>query len=371
MAPGLQELLLVKLPAFLFVLGLVVTIHELGHFLAAKAVGIRVEQFSIGYPPRVWGKRIGDTDYCLSLIPLGGYVKMAGMIDESMENPEKITGAPDEFMSKNTWQKMLVISAGVIMNFLLAVAIYTGVTMKEGVPQTKDPIVEAVNPDFPAAAAGIKSGDRIVAVNGAAVTDWQSMVKVIHANPETPVQIRWERDGQTMEAAVTPKRDKTLVEGEIKEVGLIGVGPRVTYEKVGFATAIGEGWKLLGTNLAMGGATLKMLFTGQAGIKDLGGPVKIAEWSGQAAKAGFTALLLFAAFISINIGMLNILPFPVLDGGHLAMVLVEAVARRPISTRVKLGIQQVGMLMLLMLIVVITFNDLGGAKLIDSIKRMF
>lgn len=371
MPPGIQELLLVKLPAFLFVLGLVVTIHELGHFLAAKAVGIRVEQFSIGYPPRLWGKRIGETDYCISLIPLGGYVKMAGMIDESLETPEKITGAPDEFMSKKTWQKMLVISAGVIMNFLLAVAIYTGVTLSEGVPRTKDPVVEAVSPGFPAEVAGLKSGDRIVEVAGTQVSTWEQMVDIIHSNPEKPLFIRWERDGQPMSAEITPKRDKTLVDGEIAEVGLIGVGPRITYEKVGFGTAFVEGWKLLGTNLKMGFGTLKMLFTGKAGVKDLGGPVKIAEWSGQAAKAGFVALILFAAFISINIGFLNILPFPVLDGGHLAMVLVEAVARRPISNKVKIGIQQVGMLLLLALIVVITFNDLGGQKLIANLKQMF
>ena len=371
MFPGIQELLLVKLPAFLFVLGLVVTIHELGHFLAAKAVGIRVEQFSIGYPPRLWGKRIGDTDYCLSLIPLGGYVKMAGMIDESLEHPDKITGAPDEFMSKNTWQKMLVISAGVIMNFLLAVGIYTAVTLSEGVPETREPIVESVNSGFPAEAAGLKSGDRIVEVGGAAVTTWTAMVEVIHSNAEKPLLIKWERDGQPMQAEITPKKDKTLVDGEIAEVGLIGVAPHITYAKVGPGRAFVEGWKLLGANLKMGFGTIKMLFTGKAGVKDLGGPVKIAEWSGQAAKAGFVALILFAAFISINIGMLNILPFPVLDGGHLAMVLVEAVARRPISTKVKLGIQQVGMLLLLALIVVITFNDLGGQKLISNIKQMF
>ncbi len=368
------------LPAFLFVLGLVVVVHELGHFLAAKAVGIRVEQFSIGYPPRMIGKRIGDTDYCLSWIPLGGYVKMAGMIDESMDNPEKITGAPDEFMSKKTWQKVLVITAGVIMNFILAIVIFTGVTMVEGVPEVKDAIVEAVSAGMPAEAAGLKPGDRIISVDGVTVTDWQGLVAHIHSHPEQEIQLTWLRlpegapegaEPLGMTASLIPKRDKTLVAGEIKEVGLIGISPRATFRPVGPGAAVVAGVTLTGRNIQLGIDTIRMLFTGQATVKDLGGPIAIAKWSGDSARGGFTSLILFVAFISINIGFLNILPIPVLDGGHLVLVLWEGITRRPISTRVKLGIQQVGMVLMLMLMVVVIFNDIGRVGLFDKIRGMF
>jgi regulator of sigma E protease len=357
--------------AFIVVIGVVVLVHELGHFLAARSVGIRVERFSIGYPPRMIGKKVGDTDYCVSWLPLGGYVKMAGMIDESLDHPEKITGAPDEFMSKNFLQKVLVICAGVIMNFLLACGIYTGVTMVEGVPEIKDPVVETVSPGFPAEAAGIEPGDRFIEAGGQPIHTWDDLVAVIHAHPEQPLKIRWERDGQDHEAEVTPRREKSMVDGKVQEVGLIGISPRATFRPAGFVESLESGVILTGRYLGLGLQTIKMLVTGQAGIRDLGGPVLIAKWSGESARSGMSSLLLFIAFISINIGLINILPIPVLDGGHLAMIVVEGVTRRPISTKIKMGIQQVGMIALLGLMAVIIFNDLGRVGLFEKLKGLF
>lgn len=363
--------MITTLLSFIVVIGIVIFIHELGHFLAAKAVGIRVERFSIGYPPRMIGKKIGETDYCLSWLPLGGYVKMAGMIDESLDNPEKITGAPDEFMSKKAWQKMLVITAGVIMNMVLAWGIYSYITLSEGIQELKDPIVQTISPGFPADQAGIVSGDRITSINGRQVQTWEELVHVVHGSPEVPVQIEWTHEGATRQAEVVPKREKTVVGGEIKEVGLIGITPQPSFRKAGFGEAIQYGFLLTWDKIRLGIASIKMLVTGQASVKDLGGPIAIAKWSGESARVGATALFLFIAFISINIGLLNILPVPVLDGGHLAMIVIEAVTRKPISVRIKVAVQQVGMVLLLALMVVIIFNDMGRVGWISKIKGIF
>lgn len=357
--------------AFIIVIGVVVVIHELGHFLAARSVGIRVERFSVGYPPRMIGKTVGDTDYCISWLPLGGYVKMAGMIDESLDDPDKLTGAPDEFMSKNYFQKAWVITAGVIMNFLLAWGIYTGVTAMEGVPEVDEPVVEQISPGFPAEEAGIQPGDRFVAIDGEPIESWEGLVEIIHGSPNEPLLVTWERDGAEMTAEITPVLEQLPIDGEMKEVGMVGITPRASYRPVGLATAVSSGFQQTIGFLGLGVTTIKMLATGQAGVKDLGGPVIIGKWAGDSAKGGVRSLILFIAFISINIGLLNILPIPALDGGHLALITVEAVARRPLSTALKVRIQSIGMIALLGLMAVIIFNDLGRVGLFEKLKGFF
>lgn len=357
--------------AFIVVIGVVVVVHELGHFLAARAVGIRVERFSVGYPPRLFGRKIGDTDYCISALPLGGYVKMAGMIDESMDSPEKITGAPDEFMSKNFLQKALVICAGVIMNFLLAWVIYTGLTYSQGIGEATEPRVDAVSEGMPAAAAGIQSGDLILEVDGRPMNTWDELSELIRSSPDKPLEIVWERDGVRQSAVITPKREKLPVDGKIIEAGLIGIGPAVTVRPASLSESMGAGLAGVKNGIQLSLTTIGALFSGDAGVKDLGGPVFIAKLSADSAKGGPLALLGFIAFISINIGFLNILPIPVLDGGHLVLVTLEAVARRPIPTKVKLGIQQFGMIGLLVLMAVVLFNDIGRIGLWSKISNLF
>jgi regulator of sigma E protease len=356
--------------AFAIVIGVVVVVHEAGHFLAARSVGIRVDRFSIGYPPRLFGRKIGDTDYCISALPLGGYVKMAGMIDESMENPEKITGAPDEFMSKSFPQKAWVISAGVIMNFVLAWVIYTGITLSQGIPHSV-PVVGGLTEGFPAEAAGLAEGDSIVSVGSTPITGWEDLTSIIHASPEQPLTIVWDRDGTRMSAEVTPRREMTQVGTEMKEAGLIGITPGLAYEPAGVGDALKAGVVQVVTQIRLGITTVKMLLTREAGVKDLGGPVLIAKWSADTAKEGPLSLILFIAFISVNIGFLNILPIPVLDGGHLLLVTLEAIVRRPIPTKVKMGIQQAGMIGLLLLMVIVLWNDIGRVGLLSKITNLF
>jgi regulator of sigma E protease len=332
---------------FIPVLGLLVFVHELGHFLAAKWAGIRVERFSIGFPPRMIGKKIGDTDYCISWIPLGGYVKMAGMIDESLD--AKIEGQPWEFMSKPVWKRAIVIVAGPIMNVLLAIVFFALLFNHHGLVENVS-VVGQVLPDKPAAAVGLQPQDRILAINGTPVTTWQQLVDIIHANPEKEIALEWERRGEKMRATVTPVLDP---EGK---VGQIGIGPTKRQPGLGesFVLAGGQCWFLT----RMIGKFIGRLFTGQQSVREgLAGPVQIMKMAGQFAREGMAEVANFIAVISLQLALLNLLPIPALDGGHLVFLGLEAVLRRPVSVRARVIVQQIGMALLLALMLFVIVND--------------
>ncbi len=342
---------------FIFTLGLLVFFHELGHFLLAKLVGIRVERFSVGFPPRLFGKKIGDTDYCVSAVPLGGYVKMSGMIDESMDQTS-IKGEPWEFMSKPLWAKFLVIFAGPAFNFVLAFFIYTGLVMWQGVPQEMDAphaIVGTVVDGAPAEEIGLQSGDKITMLDGQPVRLWGDLIAAVNSVGDKPVAIEWERNGQTFQSTITPKMNE---EQDVYQIGISLFLPDPVYDKVGFFAGFKHGAILTYDYTIAIFKGFGMLFSGQVPAKDaLAGPIKIAEMTGQVAERGFDALLYFAALLSINLGLLNLLPIPVLDGGHLVLLGVEGITRRPISTKIKMTVQQVGMALLLALMVFVIIND--------------
>ena len=348
---------MVSILSFIAVLGIIVFVHELGHFLAAKLVGIRVEQFSLGFPPKMIGRKWGETEYMISWLPLGGYVKMAGMIDESLDD-KPLTGAPWEFMSKNFFQKVFAISAGVIMNFILAFVIYTIITLNLGIGEVGSAKIGAVEAGMPADSLGLQRGDLIIAVNGDSIADWSAMAKVIHSYPEQEIEISWMREGEVFSGKVMTVADETIVGDEIKTVGLIGIGPHVDRRPAGFVESVISGGRTTVEIAGLSILTIKMLVTGQAGIKDLVGPVGIVHFSGESARSGMVVFFGFIAFISVNIGFLNILPIPALDGGHLVYIVIESVIRRPISSKVKIIVQQVGMALLLVLLLVISYNDI-------------
>ncbi|MBD3337100.1 MAG: RIP metalloprotease RseP [Candidatus Eisenbacteria bacterium] len=345
--------------SLIVVIGLVVFVHELGHFLAAKSVGIRVERFSIGFPPKMVGKKIGETEYCISWIPLGGYVKMAGMIDEtSNKETSSLTGAPWEFQSKPTWAKLLAITGGVLMNFFFAFLIYTFVIGVRGIGEPGPAVVGAVHSGLPAEEAGFEAGDRIVSIEGQSIEGWEDLVAIIHNRAEQETQITVQRDDETFQITATPRKGQVPVDGDFKEVGLLGIEAEPVFRSVGPLEAISAGWQSTAGAFKIVITSIRLLVSGKASVKDLSGPIGIAKMSAQAAESGALSLLAFVAFISINIGFLNILPIPALDGGHLLVVLWEGLTRRPLSTRVKLAIQQVGMVLLLALMVLIIINDL-------------
>ncbi len=345
--------------SFIVVLGIIVFVHELGHFLAAKSTGMKVETFSLGFGRKIFAKTYGDTEYRIAWIPLGGYVKISGMVDESLDPEGGIKGEDYEFESKNTFQKMFVISAGVIMNFLLAIAIYSIMTFSMGISEVNpDAIVGETADGFPAQKAGLLKDDQIIAINDVNINSWVEMSSVIHENPEKELTIKILRDQtETIEILLTTQKQKTIVNDEFKEVGLIGISPKFTTRDASLLESIFQGIETTWGWTKLTTLSLKMLIVGDASVKDLGGPIMIAEMSGRSAEAGIGPFFAFIAFISISIGFLNILPIPVLDGGHLVYIIIEGISRRKINFNIKMKIQQVGMALLLVLMVFTLFND--------------
>lgn len=340
--------------AFLFVLGVLIFVHELGHFVTAKMVGIKVERFSLGFPPRMFGKKIGDTDYCISWLPLGGYVKMAGMIDESLDGT--ITGEPWEFASKPVWQRLIVISAGSIMNIVTAVIILALIAFAVGIPgEPQGALVSEVLENKPAETIGLKSGDVIVSINDQLVMTSQDLIKTVNANPGVELPIEWKRDSEPFSSRITPELQ------EEENIGLIGVrvGNHVIYEDAGFVDSFAAGLSNTYNFIKLILYSLKVIFTGEQSFRDaVGGPIAIAKMAGESAKLGFQSLLFFTALLSINLGIINMFPFPVLDGGHLVLLLIEGIRRKPLPVKATLVIQKVGMAFLMALMIFIIFNDI-------------
>ncbi|MCK4304257.1 MAG: RIP metalloprotease RseP [Candidatus Eisenbacteria sp.] len=358
--------------SFIVVLGIIVFFHELGHFLAAKSVGIRVEQFSLGYPPKMISVKYGETDYRISWIPLGGYTKMSGMIDESDGGKSTLTGAPWEFASKNPLQKLWVIVAGVLMNFVLAMLLYTGITAVKGIPEPSSAaFIGGVAPGMPADMAGLQVGDCITGIGGEAVGTWDELIDGIHPRVEEEILVSYEREGKAAHVTLTTKRHEIEVNGEWQEVGLIGISARFDFRPATVEEVLLSG--VVGTVRVIGlvGGSIKMLVTGRASVKDLGGPVLIAKMSGDSAREGAAHFLSFIAFISVNIGCLNLLPIPALDGGHAVIILGEAIIRRELPTKIKLGLQYAGMLFLMCLILFIVWNDVQRVFGLEWIKGLF
>ncbi|MBN2281522.1 MAG: RIP metalloprotease RseP [Candidatus Marinimicrobia bacterium] len=344
------------------VLGGVIFAHELGHFIFAKLTGMRVETFSIGFPPKIIKKKIGETEYCLSAIPLGGYVKVTGVIDESLD-VEGATNAKDDpksFASRKTWQKALFITGGVIFNFILAWFIFSFLTLASGITEAeKGTELGEVVADFPAWKAGIRTGDKILSVNNTDVSSWEEMTAIIHQFPKDTILVKWERNEGIFEQKIPTIANKILEDGKFKDVGMIGISPIFTQRKAGLLEAFGAGLANTFYWLKITFVSLKAVITGAESVKNLGGPIMIAQLAGESARSGLATLLGFMAIISVNLGFVNLLPIPALDGGHLIVILIEGILRRPLSDNTKIRIQQVGLAIILMITVLVLFNDIS------------
>jgi regulator of sigma E protease len=430
--------------AFLFVLGVLIFVHELGHFLAARYHGVRVITFSLGFGPKILKFTRGDTEYCISIIPLGGYVKMAG---ENPDDPR--AGQPDEFLSKSKWQRFQILIAGPVMNIVTAVVIMAVVLVQgDRIPQYQDEpaVVGIIADDSPAARAGIAIGDEIVAVEGEAIETWDDLFMEVGTRPDRRIAVTVRRDGQersltlqtralgrfeigdigvapnihpmivalepgdrpgrraglqpndvviAMDGLLVPTRDQLIdmiSKSADREIvlrvrrGDQELDLRATPELVGsrgmLGVQISDAFKefhptpleaitlSVERNYEMSGyifRTLGGLFTGDTSVRQLQGPVGIAQLSGESAEAGWLRLFELMAMLSINLGILNLMPVPVLDGGHILIMMLEGLARRDFSMQVKEKMLLAGFVVLMMLMVTVIYNDLTRVEWIERL----
>ena len=340
--------------AFVIVLGALVLFHEFGHFIMARLFGVGVEKFSIGFGPKVVGKTIGITEYRLSLIPLGGYVKMVGESPEKEISPEEI---PISFTHKHVLKKMVIVAAGPFFNILLAAAIFFGIYRFSGMP-ILDAVVGDLEKGAPAMMAGMEAGDRVLAMNGVDIASWDDMAKRIASSQGGEIEVWVQRGERKLTLRVLPKL--AMINGEKTERHIIGVSASGEFHKEKMKTlqALSTGVSQSLSIVKLTVMTVVDLFRGEVSAKTLGGPIQIARMAGDQAREGILNLLIFMAWLSVNLAVINFLPIPVLDGGHFVFFLMEAVFRRPVSPAVREKAQQMGMFLLLMLMVFVFYNDI-------------
>jgi regulator of sigma E protease len=414
-----------NLLAFIIVLGFLVFAHESGHFLMAKLFRVRVLVFSFGFGMRLFGFRRGDTDYRVSLIPLGGYVRMAGDTPEESRSSD-----PAEFLSKPKWQRFLILFAGPAVNIVIALTFVTAINMV-GTEQLITPqVIGEVIPKKPAARAGLQTGDRILAVNGEAVHDFDDFRLVVTTHAGTPLRVDYLRAGVVHSTTLTPEKEESDY-GPVGKAGIVpwldpvvgrvdrgspgeragvktgdrvltangqpirqfydlspmmekkaplqmtlqrgpgqlavtvpfdpnqgyGILPPIVIHKLGFSDAVRDSVDQNLKMLKYAGMSIARIARAEGSVKELSGPINIARISGEMFRRGWKEVVLLMAMISLQLGVMNLLPIPVLDGGHIMILVIEGIARRDLSLRVKERIQQLGFAVLAALMIVVIFND--------------
>jgi len=329
-------------------------VHEFGHFIVAKRTGVRVEKFSIGFGPEIFGITKGETRYLVSLVPLGGYVKLKG------ETPEEaLKGEKEEYLSRSVGERARIIFAGPLLNYILAFFIFSFVFMV-GSP-TLTPMVGKVLPDYPGASAGLRPGDKILEINDTKVDYWEDVTRIVHTNKEAQLKLLIERGDRLIDLEILPKEQeiKTMF-GSKKRIGLIGIMPKdeIVYVKYSLGKSLYMGAKKLFTLTYITYRALWATITGAIPFKEsITGPVGIFYITGEAAKLGFVYLLQFMAILSASLAIFNLLPLPILDGGHLLFLGIEKLRRRPLSYKVQEGITQAGLFLLIFLALFVFYND--------------
>ena len=380
--------------AFIVLIGVIVFVHELGHFWAARSVGVGVERFSVGMPPNFidftktkngliidifffsfknkklsWGKvysktlssfkNPSETVYTIGLLPLGGYVKMKGILDESMDSEFK--GADDELESKTPLQKIWVMSAGVIMNLILTffVFILIGNIQGDKELENNNTVIDYVVPEQAADTSGVLAGDKILSINNIEVDSWETVVENIENNPNKSVLIKIDRNGELISLTAKLGSGPNLSTGRVdQEVGTLGIVKKWIPVELNFQESIIYGYNETKWAMTLMTSSLKMIFQGNVSRDEVGSVIMIGDMAGQAAQAGLVPFLFLMALISVNLAYINILPIPGLDGGHIALILIEVLMGRKLSVKARIRIQSFGMFILLTLMVFLILNDI-------------
>ncbi|MEJ6594351.1 RIP metalloprotease RseP [Parasphingorhabdus sp.] len=370
-SPGI----LIYLFSFLVVIGVLVFVHEMGHYLVGRWCGVKAEAFAIGFGKEIagWTDKRG-TRWKICMLPLGGYVQFAGDMDPSGTKSKDWLSLPaaernQTFQSKSLWQRTAIVFAGPAINFLFAILIIMGFVIAYGTSATL-PVAQEISPNSTAAAIGMKSGDRIISVDGENIELFDDLRQKIMLIPDQNVEIVYERDGQRV-----AKQGKIGVHilndrfGNEYRLGLLGMSSsKVEWREVSplEAPAIAVE-KTIGI-VDQITTTLGQVITGKRSIKELGGPLKIAQVSGDQFKLGLESFILFVALISINLGFINLLPIPMLDGGHLMFYAIEAVRRKPASPKVQEWAFRSGLALVMVFMLVVTFNDLSSFGLFRAVS---
>lgn len=344
--------------AAIIVLGVLIFVHELGHFLVAKRKGVGVKRFSLGFGPKLVGKKVGETEYLISAVPLGGYVKMVGEAPGEEVSAEDL---PRSFTHQPVARRVAIVAAGPLFNLFFAVLVFT-VIFLVGFPVLTATVGE-VKEGFPAHQAGLRSGDTILAIDGQPVARWEDVAVAIRRSTKETITLKIDRAGKPFQVEVSPRLGEVATPfGEKQQAKIIGIGPggqvrkeRTLNPLLALYRALERTAKLI-LLIVVG---IVKLFQGVVPTSELGGPLLIAQLAGESAKAGLVSLLHFMAFLSINLAILNLLPIPVLDGGHLLFFAVEAIYGRPLSMKKREFAQQVGFFLLLLLMVFVFYNDIS------------
>jgi len=339
------------------VLGILIFVHELGHFLVAKRSGVTVLRFSLGFGPRVFGVKRGPTDYCLSLIPLGVYVKMLG--EEAGEYIEEELRATS-FQQQSVSKRIAIVLAGPFSNFALAIVIFAFIYAFSGIPQLT-PEIGSISANSPAEQAGLQAGDRVLTINGNPIENWDELSGLIERLGEQPLTLEIERAGERLSILVSPRvTEVNNIFGEPVKRAVIGVtaAGKISLKEANPLYALYysvlQTWHL--SKLFV--VTIGKLLEGVVSLKTLGGPILIAQMAGQQASEGMLNLIHFIALISVNLAVLNLLPIPVLDGGHVVLFAVEGLIGRPLGQKKVEWAQRAGMLLLLLLMIFVFYNDI-------------
>ena len=343
------------------VLGILIFVHELGHFILSKKMGVKILKFSLGFGPKLIGKKIGETEYQIAVFPLGGFVKPLGEDpNEELKEEER----PRSFWAQSVWKRAVIIGAGPFFNFFLAVALYSAINLFAGVPsiQPIPPKIDEVTSGSPAEQAGLKNGDFVVSIDGKEISKWEELRDIIHHSKGKELLLKVKRENEFLEIKVTPKQtiEKTPWGEEIK-IPIIGIKPppiKEVYKKVGLLSALGNGLIQTWDGIKFTVVVIVKLIQRAIPAKTIGGPIMIAKMAGEFAKRGLLWVVSFMAILSINLGVINLFPIPILDGGHLFFLGLEAVLRKPVSLRKMEIAQQVGLVLIILLMVFAFYNDI-------------